>query len=95
MTYKVNQVFGGTSGLGLVPLTFDWTIITGFTGNPMIPPWHAIANTLIGVVVFYIFGSLTLHYSGAWFSEFLPMRYVVGDIATPQLLTASQRLYNL
>ncbi|KAF2106447.1 OPT oligopeptide transporter protein-domain-containing protein [Lophiotrema nucula] len=92
----VNQVFGGTSGLGLLPLTFDWTTITGFTGNPMIPPWHAIANTLTGVVTFYIFGGLALHFSGAWFAQFLPMsdsttydnmgmNFNVTRVSTPQL----------
>lgn len=70
----VNQVFGGTTGLGMLPLTLDWTTITGFTGNPMIPPWHAIANTLIGVVTFYIGGSLVVHYSGSWYAQYLPMR---------------------
>lgn len=34
----VNQVFGGTSGLSLIPLTLDWTQISGFVGSPMIPP---------------------------------------------------------
>ena len=69
----VNQLFGGTSGLSLLPITFDWTQITGFVGDPLIPPWHAIANTLIGVVGFYIFGCLGLHYGGAWYAKFLPM----------------------
>ncbi|KAF2467181.1 small oligopeptide transporter [Lindgomyces ingoldianus] len=92
----INQVFGGTSGLGLLPLTLDWTTITGFTGNPMIPPWHAIGNTLLGVFFFYVLGSLGIHYSGAWFAKFLPMsdsttydnmgqNYNVSLVATPQL----------
>ncbi|KAF2007498.1 small oligopeptide transporter [Amniculicola lignicola CBS 123094] len=92
----VNQIFGGSTGLGILPITFDWTIVTGFTGNPMIPPWHAIANTLIGVVTFYIFGSLTLHYSGMWYAKFLPMsdsttydntgvKFNVTRVTTPQL----------
>lgn len=34
---------------------------------------HAIANTLIGVVLFYVLGCSALHFSGAWFAEFLPM----------------------
>ncbi|KAF1952700.1 small oligopeptide transporter [Byssothecium circinans] len=97
----VNQVFGGTSGLGLVPLTFDWTIVTGFTGNPMIPPWHAIANTMIGVFIFSIFGSLGLHYSGAWYAKFLPMsdsttydnmgvKYNTTRVVTPRLTLDEQ-----
>lgn len=35
----VNQLFGGTTGLSLIPITFDWTQITGFIGSPLIPPW--------------------------------------------------------
>ncbi|KAH7126630.1 OPT family small oligopeptide transporter [Dendryphion nanum] len=69
----VNQVFGGFTGLGLLPITFDWTIVTGFTGNPMIPPFHAIANTMVGVIVFSIIGNLIFHFSGTWYAEYLPM----------------------
>lgn len=69
----VNQLFGGTTGLSLLPITFDWTQISGFVGSPLIPPWFAIANTLIGVTVFYIIGASALHYSGTWSAKFLPM----------------------
>lgn len=69
----INQLFGGTTGLSLIPITFDWTQIVGFVGDPMIPPWHAIANTLVGVVSFYVFGALALHYGGAWYAQYLPM----------------------
>ncbi|KXX73898.1 Sexual differentiation process protein isp4 [Madurella mycetomatis] len=69
----INQLFGYSTGLSLLPITFDWTQITGFVGSPLIPPWHAIANTMIGVVLFFIFLSSVLHYSGAWYSRYLPM----------------------
>jgi OPT family small oligopeptide transporter len=69
----VNQLFGGVSGLSLLPMTFDWTQIAGFVGSPLIPPWHAIANTLIGVVTFFLFLCSVLHYTGVWYSQFLPM----------------------
>lgn len=35
----VNQLFGGTTGLSLLPITFDWTQIAGYVGSPLIPPW--------------------------------------------------------
>jgi hypothetical protein len=35
----INQLFGGVTGLSLLPLTFDWTQIAGFVGSPLIPPW--------------------------------------------------------
>ncbi|KAI0104948.1 small oligopeptide transporter [Hypoxylon sp. NC0597] len=69
----VNQLFGGNTGLSLIPITFDWTQIAGYVGSPLIPPWHAIANTTIGVVLFYIVITAFLHYTGAWYSQFLPM----------------------
>ncbi|OAQ96988.1 hypothetical protein LLEC1_02254 [Akanthomyces lecanii] len=69
----VNQLFGGVSGLSLLPITFDWTQVAGYIGSPLIPPWHAIANTLLGVVLFFICLSSVLHYSGAWYSPYLPM----------------------
>lgn len=69
----VNQIFGGSTGLSLIPITFDWTQISGFVGSPLIPPWFAIGNTLIGVVVFYIIGASALHYTGTWSAQFLPM----------------------
>ena len=36
-------------------------------------PWHGIANTLIGVVLFYMILSPALHYTGWAYSTFLPM----------------------
>jgi OPT family oligopeptide transporter len=69
----VNQLFGGSTGLSLLPITFDWTQISGFVGSPLIPPWFAIANTLIGLVTFYIIGASAIHYSGAWSAKYLPM----------------------
>lgn len=69
----INQIFGGTSGLGLIPLTFDWTYISAYILSPLVPPWHAIANTMIGLIVFIIATSLGIHYTGAWYSEYLPM----------------------
>lgn len=97
----INQLFGGTSGLSLLPLTLDWTTITGFVGNPLVIPWHAISNILIGLVIFYIFLASGLHYSNTWFSQFLPMSdsqiydntanvYEIKSIVTPQLTLDEQ-----
>jgi OPT family small oligopeptide transporter len=99
----VNQLFGGTSGLSLIPLTLDWTQITGFIGSPMIPPWYAIANTLIGTMTFYIVGASALHYGGAWYSSYLPIsdsgiydntgaKYNVSRIVTSEL-TLDEKAY--
>lgn len=70
----VNQLFGGYSGYGLFPLTFDWTIISGYLMSPLIPPFHAIANVVGGIFVFFIVVSMGIHYSGYWYADFLPVQ---------------------
>lgn len=37
------------------------------------PLRHAIANILIGVVVFYIFGASLIHYTGSLYGPYLPI----------------------
>ncbi|KAH8165813.1 hypothetical protein CIB48_g2426 [Xylaria polymorpha] len=34
----VNQIFGGITGLSLIPITFDWTQVAGYIGSPLIVP---------------------------------------------------------
>ena len=69
----VNQLFGGWTGLSLLPITFDWTQITAYAYSPLIPPWHAIANTMIGVVLFFWVTTLGVHYTNTWYSNYLPI----------------------
>lgn len=35
----INQLFGGVTGLSILPITFDWTQVAGYVGSPLIPPW--------------------------------------------------------
>ena len=103
----INQLFGYQTGLGLIPITFDWTQITGFTLSPLMFPWHAIANTLIGVVLFFVVTTIGLHYSGSRYAAFLPISdsntwdntgsiYNVSRILTPdfQLDLAAYEAYS-
>lgn len=69
----INQLFGGWSGLSLIPITFDWTQISGFNFSPMIAPWFAIANTLIGMVLWYWIIVSAVHYKGLFWSKYLPI----------------------
>lgn len=69
----INQLFGGWTGLSLIPMTFDWTQISGFNFSPLIAPWYAIANTLIGMVIFFWIVTPAIHYSGLFYSKYLPM----------------------
>lgn len=69
----VNQLFGGSTGISLIPMTFDWTQISGFNFSPLIAPWFAIANTLIGMVIFFWIVTPALHYSGKFYFQYLPI----------------------
>ncbi|KAK4069990.1 uncharacterized protein Triagg1_6785 [Trichoderma aggressivum f. europaeum] len=69
----INQLFGGNTGLSIIPITFDWSQVTGYIGSPLVTPWHAIANTLISVAIFYSGLTILLHYSGTWYAQFLPI----------------------
>ncbi|KAI1774277.1 small oligopeptide transporter [Hypoxylon cercidicola] len=68
----VNQLFGGVSGLGLIPITFDWTVVSGYINSPLVTPWHAIANTAIGLVSLMVIVGVATHYSGTWYTDYLP-----------------------
>lgn len=65
----VNQLFGGFTGLSLIPITFDWTQIAGYLGSPLAYPAHVLANVLAGTVILFLCLSPIMHYSGAWYSE--------------------------
>ncbi|PHH51122.1 Sexual differentiation process protein isp4 [Ceratocystis fimbriata CBS 114723] len=70
----VNKLFGGYSGYGLFPISLDWTVISGFIGSPLIPPFHAIANVVGGIIIFFVFLSMGLHFSGTWYSDYFPVQ---------------------
>ena len=70
----VNKLFGENYGYGLIPITFDWTVITGFIGSPLIPPFHAIMNVLGGILFFFVFVSMGVHFSGTWFADYMPVQ---------------------
>jgi OPT family small oligopeptide transporter len=92
----VNQIFGGVHGLGLIPITFDWTIITGYLQSPLIYPFFAIANMVVGTVIFFLLVPLGVAYTNGFYSEYFPMQdshsydntgalYNVSSVMTPDL----------
>ncbi|KAK2616194.1 hypothetical protein QQS21_000826 [Conoideocrella luteorostrata] len=90
----VNQVFGGNSGLGLLPITFDWSIISGFLLSPLQTPAFALLNVAGGLFICTI-GAIGLAYAGPDFYRYLPIsantnydrfaqEYDVARILTPE-----------
>ncbi|EIM86107.1 OPT oligopeptide transporter [Stereum hirsutum FP-91666 SS1] len=49
---KVNALFGMSSGLGLLPISFDWTVIS-YAGQPLTTPFWVTANSFASVALFY------------------------------------------
>ncbi|PGH32845.1 OPT family small oligopeptide transporter [[Emmonsia] crescens] len=84
----INQLFGGFTGLSLIPLTFDWTYISSYLLSPMLSPTHSHVNTLIGLIIFVIITSVGITYSGALYAEYLP-------INTSSLFDNTQKFYNV
>lgn len=69
----VNQVFGYRSGLGIIPITFDWTQILQVGISPLATPWWVTANTFGAVVIFFWIIVPILYYNNVWYSKYLPM----------------------
>ena len=103
----VNQIFGGVSGFGIIPITFDWTIITGYLNSPLIYPFFAIANMVVGVFVFVFITGVGISYTGSLYTDYLPIQdslaydntgnqYNVSSILTPELTIdeAAYRAYS-
>jgi hypothetical protein len=84
----LNQLFGGFTGMSLLPLTFDWTYVTSYLQDPLLAPVHAHINTLIGLIVFVILTTIGITYTGSWYSDYLPMN-------TSQTFDNTQSAYNV
>ncbi|KAH0279805.1 OPT family small oligopeptide transporter, partial [Aureobasidium melanogenum] len=69
----INQLFGGFTGLSLIPLTFDWTYVTAYLNDPLLSPTFSHLNTIIGLGVFMIIATLGISYTGALYSDYLPI----------------------
>lgn len=69
----INQLFGTRNGLGLFPITFDWSQIAGYIGSPLIPPFFAIGNIFASIVIVFWIATPIIHYSNVWFGNYLPI----------------------
>ncbi|KAK7179683.1 hypothetical protein DPSP01_011569 [Paraphaeosphaeria sporulosa] len=69
----VNQLFGMKNGLGLLPVTFDWSQIA-YIGSPLVVPTWAISNVLAALVIWVYIVSPALYYTNTWNSAYLPIQ---------------------
>ncbi|EME50295.1 hypothetical protein DOTSEDRAFT_68981 [Dothistroma septosporum NZE10] len=73
----INQLFGQTTGVSLgfpfTGFTLDWAQINSFYGSPLISPWHATGNILVGIVFLLWIVTPALHYTNTWYANYLPI----------------------
>ena len=84
----INQLFGGFTGLSLIPITFDWTYVTAYLGDPILAPTYAHVNTLVGLFLLVMIPVIGIVYSGALYGKYLPM-------VTSQTYDNTQQYYDV
>ncbi|KAH8785929.1 small oligopeptide transporter [Diaporthe sp. PMI_573] len=67
----VNQVFGMVTGMGLFPMTLDWSMVA-YNTNPLLSPHWAAANVFFGFALFFWVITPALYYTNTWFTAHLP-----------------------
>ncbi|KAK1224966.1 hypothetical protein PQX77_012115 [Marasmius sp. AFHP31] len=68
----IAQLFGYINGLGFSVLTFDWNQIA-YVGSPLVTPWWAQANVIVGFIFFYWILTPILYFSNVWFAQYMPI----------------------
>ncbi|KAJ5141069.1 hypothetical protein N7526_002064 [Penicillium atrosanguineum] len=66
---KVNTLFGMNSGLGMLPISIDWTQIN-YAGYPLTTPFYITCNAFAVVVLFYFVVAPILYYANTAFRSF-------------------------
>ncbi|RDW92431.1 oligopeptide transporter OPT-like protein [Coleophoma crateriformis] len=90
----VNQLFGGITNIGILPITFDWSIIAGFTGSPLYVPAFALLNNAMGLLIVML-AAFGMIYAGPKDFKYFPVSansnfantakpYNVSRILTPE-----------
>jgi OPT family small oligopeptide transporter len=87
----VNQLFGQTTGISLgfpfTGFTLDWAQINSFYSSPLISPWHAHANTGLGIIFWAWIIIPALNFSGVWYGDYV-------SISQNSILDNTGAIYN-
>lgn len=77
----------GSQGLGIGVLSLDWNTITAFLGSPLITPWWAQMNIMIGFVLIAWVMVPIAYYTNVWNAKQYP-------ILTSKLFTTDGYYYD-
>jgi OPT family oligopeptide transporter len=59
--------------LDVIPLTVDWSQISGYLLSPLMTPFWAIANVFCGFAFWIWIVAPILHFSNVWYGKYLPL----------------------
>lgn len=72
--FVANALFGVSSGLGLFPVSFDYTQISqAMTGSVFATPFWVSANTYGSVFIFFLIVLPILYFTNTWYAKFMPV----------------------
>jgi OPT family oligopeptide transporter len=74
--------------LDVLPLTVDWSQITGFLLSPLMTPFWAIGNIFFAFVFWIWFITPILHFTNVWYGKYMP-------ISTPTSYDNTGALYKV
>ncbi|KAL2822901.1 OPT oligopeptide transporter protein-domain-containing protein [Aspergillus granulosus] len=69
----VNQIFGMKTGMGLLPITLDWSQIS-YVGSPLLIPSWAVFNVFGGLVFWIWIVAVACYYTNVWNTGYLPFQ---------------------
>ncbi|KAG0042686.1 hypothetical protein BGZ83_000187 [Gryganskiella cystojenkinii] len=78
----------GSNGLGFGTMIFDWNVLVSFLQSPLIVPWWAQANILVGYVMLAWVLVPICYYSNVWEAKHFP-------IFSSKLFTQDGHKYNV
>lgn len=69
-----NNLFGVNSGIGILPISFDYTqIAQAMRGSVFATPYWVVANTYGSVFIFFVCLLPILYYTNTWYAKYMPM----------------------
>lgn len=72
----VNVLFGGSSGLGMSILTFDWSMIS-YIGSPLVTPWWSEMNVGASFILFFWIITPIWYFTNAFNTSHFPISSIV------------------
>ncbi|KAI8865745.1 OPT superfamily oligopeptide transporter, partial [Ramicandelaber brevisporus] len=69
------QISSGQFGLGLLNVTLDWSSVASYLGSPIVTPFWAIANILVGFIIVMWIITPALYYTNSWEAQKYPIYF--------------------